>query len=74
MLERTADLYETHAEEFFSLCIREGGKTLIDAVLEVREGKKSSKQVNAPAVFRAYLEAVARVVREVDERLNSSSH
>jgi predicted nucleotidyltransferase len=43
-------------------------------VLEVREGKKSSKQVNAPAVFRAYLEAVARVVREVDERLNSSSH
>ena len=26
-----------HAEEFFSLCIREAGKTLIDAVLEVRE-------------------------------------
>ena len=25
------------AEEFFSLCIREAGKTLIDAVLEVRE-------------------------------------
>jgi RHH-type proline utilization regulon transcriptional repressor/proline dehydrogenase/delta 1-pyrroline-5-carboxylate dehydrogenase len=37
LLERTADLYEAHAEEFFSLCIREAGKTLIDAVLEVRE-------------------------------------
>lgn len=37
MLERTADLYEEHAEEFFSLCIREAGKTLVDAVLEVRE-------------------------------------
>ena len=37
LLERTADLYEEHAEEFFSLCIREAGKTLIDAVLELRE-------------------------------------
>ncbi|HYU95258.1 MAG TPA: bifunctional proline dehydrogenase/L-glutamate gamma-semialdehyde dehydrogenase PutA [Sphingomicrobium sp.] len=37
LLERTADLYEEHAEEFFSLCIREAGKTLIDAALEVRE-------------------------------------
>ena len=37
LLERTADLYEEHAEEFFSLCIREAGKTLLDAVLEVRE-------------------------------------
>ncbi len=37
LLERAADLYEAHAEEFFSLCTREAGKTLIDAVLEVRE-------------------------------------
>ncbi|MEO8455501.1 MAG: bifunctional proline dehydrogenase/L-glutamate gamma-semialdehyde dehydrogenase PutA, partial [Sphingomicrobium sp.] len=37
LLERTADLYEEHCEELFSLCIREGGKTLVDAVLEVRE-------------------------------------
>jgi RHH-type proline utilization regulon transcriptional repressor/proline dehydrogenase/delta 1-pyrroline-5-carboxylate dehydrogenase len=37
LLERAADLYEERAEEFFSLCIREAGKTLIDAVLEVRE-------------------------------------
>jgi RHH-type proline utilization regulon transcriptional repressor/proline dehydrogenase/delta 1-pyrroline-5-carboxylate dehydrogenase len=37
LLERAADLYEMHAEEFFSLCTREAGKTLIDGVLEVRE-------------------------------------
>ena len=37
LLDRAADLYEEHREEFFSLCVREGGKTLIDAVLEVRE-------------------------------------
>ncbi len=37
LLERAADLYEEHREEFFSLAIREAGKTLIDAVLEVRE-------------------------------------
>ncbi|MFL6765131.1 MAG: bifunctional proline dehydrogenase/L-glutamate gamma-semialdehyde dehydrogenase PutA [Sphingomicrobium sp.] len=37
LLDRTAELYEEHREEFFSLCVREAGKTLIDAVLEVRE-------------------------------------
>ena len=37
LLERAADLYEQHREELFSLCIREAGKTLVDAVLEVRE-------------------------------------
>jgi RHH-type proline utilization regulon transcriptional repressor/proline dehydrogenase/delta 1-pyrroline-5-carboxylate dehydrogenase len=37
LLDRAADLFEEHREEFFSLCIREGGKTLPDAVLEVRE-------------------------------------
>ena len=37
LLDRTADLFEEHAEEFFSLCTREAGKTLVDAVLEVRE-------------------------------------
>jgi RHH-type proline utilization regulon transcriptional repressor/proline dehydrogenase/delta 1-pyrroline-5-carboxylate dehydrogenase len=37
LLDRTADLFEEHREEFFSLCIREAGKTLPDAVLEVRE-------------------------------------
>ncbi len=37
LLDRAADLYEEHREEFFSLCMREAGKTLPDAVLEVRE-------------------------------------
>ncbi len=37
LLDHTADLYEEHREEFYSLCIREAGKTLPDAILEVRE-------------------------------------
>ena len=37
LLDRAADLFETHRDELFSLCIREAGKTLPDAVLEVRE-------------------------------------
>jgi len=37
LLNKAADLFEAERERFFSLCMREGGKTLIDAVLEVRE-------------------------------------
>ncbi|MCM8556875.1 bifunctional proline dehydrogenase/L-glutamate gamma-semialdehyde dehydrogenase PutA [Sphingomicrobium sediminis] len=37
LLDKAADLFEEHAETFFSLCIREAGKTLPDAILEVRE-------------------------------------
>ena len=37
LLDRTADLFEQHREDFYSLCIREAGKTLPDAILEVRE-------------------------------------
>ncbi|MDQ3077340.1 MAG: bifunctional proline dehydrogenase/L-glutamate gamma-semialdehyde dehydrogenase PutA, partial [Pseudomonadota bacterium] len=36
-LDRAADLFEEHRVELFSLCVREAGKTLSDAVLEVRE-------------------------------------
>jgi len=36
-LRRIADLYETHAPEFFALAAREAGKTLLDGVGEVRE-------------------------------------
>jgi len=39
-------------------------------VLEIREGKKSPRQVDAPAIFRAYLDAVTVVTRETDKRLN----
>ncbi len=37
VLRRVADLYETHASEFFALAAREAGKTLADGVAEVRE-------------------------------------
>lgn len=37
LLEAAADLFEEHTEEFLSLCQREAGKTLQDAVLELRE-------------------------------------
>ena len=37
LLDRAADLFEAHREDFYSLCIREAGKTPPDAVSEVRE-------------------------------------
>ncbi len=37
LLEAAADLFEEHTDEFLSLCQREAGKTLPDAVLELRE-------------------------------------
>ena len=36
-LERTADLYELNTAEFLALATREAGKTLPDAIAEVRE-------------------------------------
>ena len=37
LLERAADAFEAHTDEFLSLCLREAGKTLVDGVLELRE-------------------------------------
>ena len=37
LLEAVADSYEAHTAQFLSLCLREAGKSLVDAVLEVRE-------------------------------------
>ena len=37
MLERAADLYEANDAELMALCIREAGKTIPDAIAEVRE-------------------------------------
>src|SRR5690606_10856476 len=37
LLIRASDLFEAHTAELISLCQREAGKTLVDAVLEVRE-------------------------------------
>ncbi|MBN8499942.1 MAG: bifunctional proline dehydrogenase/L-glutamate gamma-semialdehyde dehydrogenase PutA [Sphingomonadales bacterium] len=36
-LDEVADLYETHTVQILSLCQREAGKSLVDAVLELRE-------------------------------------
>ncbi len=36
-LERAADLYEAETARLMAMCVREGGKTLPDAVAEVRE-------------------------------------
>ncbi len=36
-LERAADLMEEHRAELMALCVREGGKTIDDALAEVRE-------------------------------------
>ena len=36
-LEKASDLFEEHAAELMSLCIREAGKTIGDAVAELRE-------------------------------------
>ncbi|MEG3123295.1 bifunctional proline dehydrogenase/L-glutamate gamma-semialdehyde dehydrogenase PutA [Sphingomonas sp. GB1N7] len=36
-LDVAADLYEAHSDELLSLCVREAGKTLGDAILELRE-------------------------------------
>ena len=37
LLEEVAESYEAHTAQFLSLCQREAGKSLVDAVLEVRE-------------------------------------
>ena len=37
LLIAASDLFEAHAAELISLCRREAGKTLVDAVLELRE-------------------------------------
>ena len=37
LLDRAADLYEENTDLLLSLCQREAGKTLVDAVLELRE-------------------------------------
>lgn len=36
-IDRVGDLYEQHAAELFALATREAGKTLVDAIAEVRE-------------------------------------
>lgn len=42
------------------------------AALDVREGKRSERGLDAEATFRGYLQGVIRVVQEVDRRLEES--
>ncbi len=37
ILDRIGDLYETHCDELMAICTREGGKSLLDGIAEVRE-------------------------------------
>jgi RHH-type proline utilization regulon transcriptional repressor/proline dehydrogenase/delta 1-pyrroline-5-carboxylate dehydrogenase len=37
ILERAADLFEEHRPRLMGLCVREGGRTLVDAASEIRE-------------------------------------
>ncbi|MDZ7643869.1 MAG: aldehyde dehydrogenase family protein [Woeseiaceae bacterium] len=37
ILEEAADLYERHTAELLTLCVREAGKTIPDAIAELRE-------------------------------------
>ncbi len=59
MLCRVADLYEEHAAEFFALAAREAGKTLLDAVAEVRE---------AVDFLRYYASEAPNVERDTEAR------
>ncbi len=58
MLEAAADLYESHAPELFALLAREAGKTLPDAVAELREAVDFLRYYGAEA--RAHGEASPR--------------
>ncbi|MCX7124930.1 MAG: L-glutamate gamma-semialdehyde dehydrogenase, partial [Gammaproteobacteria bacterium] len=55
ILEKTADLMEAHRAELFVLLIREAGKTMLDAISEVREAvdfcryyAKTAREILAP--------------------------
>ncbi|MBS0358623.1 MAG: bifunctional proline dehydrogenase/L-glutamate gamma-semialdehyde dehydrogenase PutA [Proteobacteria bacterium] len=61
-LEKTADLFEQHRSELMTLLIREAGKTIPDALSEVREAtdfcryyaQLARSQFENPVVFKGY--------------------
>lgn len=59
-LERLADLYEQHRAELMALCIREAGRTVPDALSEVREAVD----------FCRYYAAQARALFDTPRRLS----
>ncbi|MCC6924661.1 bifunctional proline dehydrogenase/L-glutamate gamma-semialdehyde dehydrogenase PutA [Novosphingobium sp.] len=58
-LEEVADLYEAHTVQFLSLCQREAGKSLVDAVLELREAVDFLRYYAAEARAHFTAEGVA---------------
>jgi RHH-type proline utilization regulon transcriptional repressor/proline dehydrogenase/delta 1-pyrroline-5-carboxylate dehydrogenase len=52
-LRRAADLYETNAAELIAWCVREGGRTLPDAVAEVREAVDFLRYYSMEALAKA---------------------
>ena len=59
LLEEVADHYEAHTPQFLSLCMREAGKSLVDAVLEVREAVDFLRYYAAEARAHFTAEGVA---------------
>ena len=59
LLGEVADQYEAHTPQFLSLCIREAGKSLVDAVLEVREAVDFLRYYAAEARAHFTAEGVA---------------
>ena len=59
LLEEVADQYEAHTPEFLSLCQREAGKSLVDAVLELREAVDFLRYYAAEARTHFTAEGVA---------------
>ena len=59
LLEEVADQYEAHTPEFLSLCQREAGKSLVDAVLELREAVDFLRYYAAEARTQFTAEGVA---------------
>ena len=59
LLEEVADLYEAHTTQLLSLCMREAGKSLVDAVLELREAVDFLRYYAAEARAHFTAEGVA---------------
>ncbi len=71
-LNRAADLFEAHRAELMGLCIREAGKTLPDALSEVREAVDFLRYYAARA--RAEFDAPQSLPGPVGERNEISLH
>ena len=71
-LERTAELFEAHTAELLGLCIREGGRTLPDAISELREAVDFLRYYAAQA--RAEFAAPVRLPGPTGERNELSWH